>query len=282
MSFCIVYLASPRDFGHANRTRIDMLRVSLQRTKQCFPNTDIFIFHEDYTEEDMASLPPVKEYIKVDFSGGDDQYDPATERRKGYLMMCRFFCGPLQDTPQLQAYTHYMRLDDDSLFLEPYISETRVQELLKYDYVYRTMYNEVPCRPEHTLWDFTLQFLRKEGVKEQDIEGMKGMLKEHLLMNGNTWANNVPYNNFHLSSLSLWKNPLVRRYLADIEQVGGILRYGWYDASVHAMISFVLRWFTRTSTMRDSTWGYRHNCHISRMDSDAVGGTAPEFFPSSL
>jgi hypothetical protein len=282
MSFCIVYLASPRDFHYAGQKRIDMLRVSLQRTKQCFPTTDIFVFHEDYTEEDKASLPPVKEYIPIDFSGGDDHYDPKTERRKGYLMMCRFFCGPLQATPQLQNYTHYMRLDDDSLFIEPYITEARVNELLRYDYVYRTMYNEPPCRADHTLWDFTLGFLRAEGVQERDIVGLKAMLKENWLLNGDTWANNVPYNNFHLSSLALWKNPLVRRYIDAIEREGGVLRYGWFDTSVQAMIALVLRWFTRTSAVCDPTWGYRHNCHISRMHDSAVGGTAPEFFPSSL
>jgi len=282
MSFCIVYLASPREFQYEGQKRIDMLRVSLQRTKQCFPNTDIFIFHEDYTEEDMASLPPVKEYIKVEFSGGDEHYDPKTERRKGYLMMCRFFCGPMQSTPQLQNYTHYIRLDDDSLFLEPFITEARVQELLRYDYVYRTMFNEVPCMPEHTLWSFTLDFLRKEGVKEHDIVGLKRMLKEHWLMNGDDWANNAPYNNFHMSSLALWKNPLVRRYLDAIEQVGGVLRYGWFDASIHGIVAFALRWFTRTSVTCDPTWGYRHNVHISRMYDDPIGGSAPEFFPSSL
>jgi hypothetical protein len=259
-----------------------MLRVSLQRTKQLFPSRDIFIFHEDYTEEDMAYLPSVKEYIKVDFSGGDEHYSPLTKRRKGYLMMCRFFCGIMQSTPQLQAYTHYMRLDDDSLFLEPYISEARVQELLQYDYVYRTMYNEVPCLPEHTLWDFTLQFLRNQGVSERDITDMKKMLKENHFLNGDDWANNVPYNNFHLSSLALWKNPLVRRYLDAIEQEGGILKYGWYDASIHAILAFALRWFTRTSVACDPTWGYRHNCHISRIHDHSMGGTAAEFFPSSL
>ena len=282
MSFCIVYLASPRSFTYGTQLRMDMLRVSLQRTKQCFPNTDIFIFHEDYTEEDMASLPPVKEYIQVDFSGGDEHYNELTHRRKGYLMMCRFFCGPFQSYPQLQAYTHYIRLDDDSLFIEPYITESRVHELLRYDYVYRTIYNEEPCMPDHSLWEFTLEFLRKEGVKEHDFVSLKKMLKENYLMREGTWANNVPYNNFHLSSLALWKNPLVQRYLAAIEQEGGILKYAWFDASIHAMIAFVLRWFTRTSVSCDPTWGYRHNCHISRMNDNAVGATAPEFFPSSL
>lgn len=175
-----------------------------------------------------------------------------------------------------------MRLDDDSLFIPPYISEARVRELLCYDYVYRTMYNEPPCRADHKLWDFTLDFLRKQGTKEEDISDLKQVLRHDWLMRGDEWANNVPYNNFHLSSLALWKNPLVRRYIAAIEQVGGVLKYGWFDTSVQAMIVFVLRWFTRTSVACDPTWGYRHNCHISRMYHDAIGATAPEFFPSSL
>jgi hypothetical protein len=282
MSFCIVYLASPRDFEHGGQKRIDMLRISLQRTKQLFPTRDIFIFHEDYTDEDKESLPPIKEYIQVDFSGGDEHYNPETNRRKGYLMMCRFFCGIMQSYPQLAPYTHYMRLDDDSLFLEPYISEARVGELLKYDYVYRALYTEPPCMNDHPLWEFTLSFLRKERAQEWDIALLKKTLHERYLMKGGTWANDVPYNNFHLSSIALWKHPLVQRYLHALETEGGILKYGWFDASVHAMVAFVLSWFTRATYVEDPTWGYRHNCHLH-----AVRGVSParfltEFFPKSL
>ena len=175
-----------------------------------------------------------------------------------------------------------MRLDDDSLFLEPFLTEERMELLIKYDYVYRMMYNEAPCLPEHTLWDFTLDFLQHERVKERDINDMKRMLDEHELWFKGTWANNVPYNNFHVSSLALWKNPLVRRYLDAIEQVGGILKYGWYDASVHAMIAFVLRWYTRTTVAHDSLWGYRHNYHVAKLYSKGLGPISDEFFPSSL
>jgi hypothetical protein len=282
MSFCIVYLASPRDFEVDGRPRIDILRLSLQRTKQLFPETDIFICHEDYTEEDKQSLAPVKEYIQVDFSGGDEHYSPETKRRKGYLMMCRFFCGQLQRLPQLQAYTHYMRLDDDSLFLEPYITPTRVQELLKYDYVYRTLYNEPPCVPSHSIWDFTIAFLRKERVQEWDLNLLKKTLQDRYLAVNGSWANNVPYNNFHISSIALWNHPLVRRYLDTIEKEGGILKYGWFDASIHGMVVFVLSWFTRATYAEDPTWGYRHNCQITGVRGQSRPRIGDEFFPSSL
>lgn len=282
MSFCIIYLASPRDFEYDGRKRIDILRLSLTRTKQLFPDTDIFVFHEDYTEDDKQSLPPVKEYVQVDFSGGNEHYNPNTNRRKGYLMMCRFFCGPLQSYPQLQSYTHYMRLDDDSLFLEPFVSPKRIEELYSYDYIYRTIYNEPPCIPSHSLWKFTLDFLRKERVQEWDIELMKKTLHERYLMKDGEWANNVPYNNFHFSSLALWKHPLIQKYLGAIEAEGGILKYAWFDASVHAMIALVFPWFTRAKVGCDSTWGYRHNMHVSKMYNSYFDRMADEFFPIAL
>jgi hypothetical protein len=282
MTFCIVYLASPREFHYVGRLRIDMLRLSMTRTKQLFPDTDIFVFHEDYTESDKESLPPVKEYIQVDFSGEDEHYNPETNRRKGYLMMCRFFCGPLQSYPQLQNYTHYIRLDDDSLFLEPFVTPKRIEELSSYDYIYRTLYNEQPCIPTQTIWDFTLEFLRKQKVQEWDIELMKKTLDQRYLMKDGTWANNVPYNNFHFSSLALWRHPLVKKYIDAIEAEKGVLKYGWFDASIHAMVALVLPWFTRAKVGCDSTWGYRHNGYISQMYGTAFERVADDFFPTSL
>jgi hypothetical protein len=42
---------------------------------------------------------------------------------KGYMMMCRFFSGIVQKHPELQKYSHYIRLDDDSYLTDPYITE---------------------------------------------------------------------------------------------------------------------------------------------------------------
>ena len=55
MSFCIVYLASPREFRiNPTTTRTEVLRVSYHITREHFPTTDVYIFHEDYTEEDIG------------------------------------------------------------------------------------------------------------------------------------------------------------------------------------------------------------------------------------
>jgi hypothetical protein len=255
MSLCIVYLASPRDFRLYETPRIDILRKSLAITRRCFPTTDIFIFHEDYTDEDKASLPGVKEFIRVDFTPPPI----STQRRPGYLMMCRFFCGPLQAMPQLQAYTHYMRLDDDSFFLPPYLTEESVRPLLVHDYVYRSLF--VEDEDQTSLLDFTLRFRERQGVFPILL---RQRLQTQGIVRGGRYTGLAPYNNFHISSLRLWRHPRVRAFLAELESRQAILRYGWLDANIHAMILWVL---DVTVPHHVSDFGYRHNVHISYLGS---------------
>ena len=60
MSLCIVYLASPSKAPiHPTqdlRRRYDVLKYSITLTRSLFPSTPIFVFHEDYTEEDTQGL----------------------------------------------------------------------------------------------------------------------------------------------------------------------------------------------------------------------------------
>lgn len=257
MDWCIVYLASPKAFG-----RHEMLKASLRIAKRCFPSTDVYIFHEDYTEEDIADLPPVREFVRVDFSGFDDIYNPAVGR-KGYLMMCRFFSGILQATPQLQSYSHYMRLDDDSFFLEPYITESHVREtMLTRDYVFRSLFHET--KSQQGLYDFTLRFLMRNGVNPLRLRQIQASLVTRKIVTAEgIYTGLAPYNNFHVSRLSLWRHPLVTKYIQEIESVGGILRHGWMDANIHAMIVFVFPYIISIRVVQDLWFGYRHNIHVS-------------------
>lgn len=256
MRWCIVYLASPRSFG-----RHEVLKASLRIAKKCFPTTDIYVFHEDYTDQDLADLPPIKEAIQVDFSGHDDVYNPATGRRKGYLMMCRFFCGVLQSYPQLQSYSHYMRLDDDSFFLDPYPTETQIQRMLQQDYTFRSLFLEGVSH--QSLYDFTMGFLHRNGVGFIKMNNIKTTLVREGVLRDGKYSGLAPYNNFHMSSLRMWKHPLVVRYLQEIESIGGILRYGWLDANVHAMVVYVLSQVASFRILNELWFGYRHNTHVS-------------------
>jgi hypothetical protein len=261
--WCIVYLASPRSFG-----RHEILKASLRITKRCFPTTDIYVFHEGYTAEDFADLPPIREAIPVDFTGFDHVHDPAFGR-KGYLMMCRFFSGILQATPQLQPYSHYMRMDDDSFFLNPYITETRVQTMLKEDYAFRSLFHE--ARPQQGLYDFTMHFLSRNGVNSvRRLQIQTGLFFRKIVTRDGKYTGLAPYNNFHISSLRLWRHPLVIRYLQEIEACGGILRYGWLDANIHAMIAFIFPYVIPIRVLNDVWFGYRHNVHTSPLGKSTI------------
>ena len=285
MSFCIVYLASPRRFiintntGPVPRSRA--LQVSYTIVRKHFPTTDVFIFHEDYTEEDKLLFPGVKEFIQVDFSGFDSVFNPSFGRSKGYLLMCRFFTGQLQKTPQLQNYSHYMRLDDDSYLMEPFLTEEKVkQTMLTSQYVYRSYFHEADS--QQTLFQFTLYFLKKiYGVSFLTMNILRSKLEaEKVTVNG-IYTGIAPYNNFHICPLDLWRLPIVTQYLEAIEREHGFLRYAWLDANVHAMILYVLsKVDTRITHILNTTFGYRHNHHVVQVNQTvAMCDPSVPFFP---
>lgn len=272
MSFCIIYLASPKSFhifdDPAQASRLELLKGSLAITCKIFPTTDIFVFHEDYDEEQFDQLPGVTEFLKVDFSGQEEFCNRSLRRPYGYLMMCRFFSGVVQAHPRLQSYTHYMRLDDDSYFQAPYLTEEYVKaNLLKHDYVFRSAFEDP--KDQDSLFAFTLDFLRKEGYGAH-IETLKQHLRTKYMLRGDTYSGLAPYNNFHIASQRLWQNPLIQRFVAAVEDSHGILQKGWMDANVHAMIMYVLTLFCGMKVHHEATFGYRHNRHVSQLDSTAV------------
>lgn len=265
MRFCIVYLASPREFTiRTTGGRVVSRRVVLQRSveiaRRCFPTTDILVFHEDYTPEDKEAVPGVTDWIPIDFANRYVPYAPTNTSRKGYLLMCRFFCGELQCHPRLQSYTHYMRLDDDSYFMEPFPTEASIRPLLVHDYVYRSAFIEF--RDQQSLYEFTTRFLLRTGVSPIELRLREARLASSNVVTQGRYSGYAPYNNFHLSSLRLWQHPLVQRYLREIDASGGIFRYGWLDANIHAMILYVLN---VTRAHLETSFGYRHNYHVSRL-----------------
>lgn len=270
MSWCIIYLASPRDFttgrGGTGYNRYDVLKASLIITKRVFPNTDIYVFHEDYTEEDIRGLPSVTHFEKVNFEGFESMYNPTLNTSRGYLMMCRFFSGVVQKHPILQKYTHYMRLDDDSYFLEPYITENDVNSYLSTDYVFRSVFKE--HKPQQSLYDFTIRYISHYVNPISILQVKRFLVSRRFLTEDGVYTGIAPYNNFHISSLRLWNHPIVKNYINAIEESGGIFRNGWLDANIHAMIIYIFpRVISSISVSHATSFGYRHNCHVSTLGS---------------
>jgi len=268
-SCCIVYLASPknRKIGCCDfSSKFDILEASLKITKKILPNIDIYIFHEDFTELEFSKLPVVKEYIKIDFTGYDDVFVKHVFS-KGYILMCRFFSGIMQKYPQIMQYTHYMRLDDDSYFLEPMITESHITKILDNDYVYRSLFYDL--KDHQSLFDFTINYVKTLEVTplSQLYDSLK---KINFLDANNNYTGLAPYNNFHISSIKLWNDPYVKNYIDMLESGNYILRNGWLDANIHAMIIYVIAPFSNLKIFHDGTFGYRHNKHLSPLNSTEI------------
>lgn len=280
MSVCIVYLASPRGFMIEGHNRQDVLRASISIVRKVLPNIPVIVFHEDYTEEDIQRLPAGIVYERVSFKGFESIYNPTLPSSYGYLMMCRFFSGILQQHPRLQSYTHYIRLDDDSYFLQPYPTESQFYALLHHDYLYRALFREV--KNQQSLYNFTMKFIRQFVKSSLDIINIEQSLiaKRFITKNGE-YTGLAPYNNFHLSSLRLWNHPIVRRYIEALDSSGGVLRNGWLDANIHAMIIFVFPYIIpNVSAIPCTTFGYRHNHHVCQLGSvNAVCDMSVPFYP---
>ena len=298
MSTCIVYLASPLTGYNSilpeGENRIDMMYMSLKNVTTLL-ELPVIIFHEDLTDQVMGNMKKIHanttfeqvDMIRPDLSfeqrpcltskisdgkcacpklTSDKNPRRLCFRPKGYLMMCRFFSGYMQRHPSLQEYDSYIRFDDDSFLLPPFVQQ---QDFLNnmncYDYVFRSLFWEQ--QDQSGLIGFTLDFCRDNGL---DWPSRIAPLKKSGVLDGEgRYTGVAPYNNFHFSKLSLWRHPLVEKYVDELEAVGGCLQKGWMDANIHAMIAFVLMPLIGRKPFAVTDFGYRHNKHFSQ-EGDAM------------
>lgn len=228
-------------------TRLDCLEASLKLLRLHAPPWPVIVFNEDYTDEDKARLKKVSGNIsfeKIDISGHEQYHvNHRPDNRVGtygYCMMCRFFAGQVQNHSALSQYTHYVRLDDDSYIMSPLTQEI-VARISEADYTYRSMYQE----PHQDTWKFTLDFMDKEGIVKPILE----------------YSKNSPYNNFHASSLAMWRHPIVKKLFDSIENEHAHLKYGWTDTAVHSAIIWLLGPALGFKIHAERGFDYRHNIH---------------------
>ena len=306
---CIIYLASSltgyNSILSTGEKRIDMTYMSLKNVTSVL-KLPVIMFHEDFTDEVMSNMKKIYSDVtfeKIDMvredlpfipkpcitsnisDGKCTCHKPATQknpkdicfRPKGYLMMCRFFSGEMQRHPALQKYDGYVRFDDDSFLLPPFVPQGDfLGKISSYDYVFRSLFRE--SRDQSDMFRFTVDFCQNNGL---DWRSMIDHLKRSgVLDGGGRYTGLAPYNNFHFSKLSLWRHPLVKKYVDELEAVGGCLKKGWMDANIHAMLVFVLMPLIGRSPFVFTTFGYRHNRHFSAFGSPGLRYIdAERFFP---
>ena len=138
-SVCI-YLASPRVSKlSTGDLRIDMLCKSIENTSKIMKDLPYIIFHEDLIDDDFKRLRKIYSNItfeKLDFVRNELPF-VNLGRPKGYMLMCRFFSGELQKHKALETYDSYIRFDDDSFLLEPFLNKNSLlQNLQENDYIF--------------------------------------------------------------------------------------------------------------------------------------------------
>lgn len=288
MNICILYLASPKNsILSTGEKRFDMLKNSVFNTSKIFINQEYLIFNEDFTNVEETELLKINnncKFIKLDFERNDLDFKKFG-RPKGYMLMCRFFSGELQNYLIKHHYDGYIRFDDDSFLIEPLLNLSDIiNETHSSDYIFRSLFIDGQSKfnngtPMQSLYNFTKEFLISEGYT-LDIQYLKkiGFLNKNGLYSGL-----APYNNFHFTNLNIWKHPLIQKYINLLLKNNGCLMNYWMDANIHSMIIFILFPLINARIKLLANFGYRHNRHFSLLNSSHITyNSKSNFFPKLL
>ena len=270
---CIIWLINKIDkiCKATGENRLIMAQNSVKNVTS-YMKLPVIIFHEDFTEEvkrDFLNIYENITFCSVDFQNNNLPYDKNVSKcSKGYMMMCRFFSGEMQSMDILKDYDSYIRMDDDSFLIEPFINQEKfLSEANKCYYTYRTIFydNVEDINNPIGLYNFTYNFCKSYKL---DIDGLLPKLKELGFLNNGKYTGLCPYNNFHFSKLDLWKNSIIKNYTDRIKNMNGTLLYNWMDANIHAMIIYILSPLLYIPTQEIKDFGYRHNKHFSILNSN--------------
>ena len=289
VKICIVYLVSPRSHVHSSAamkqdgiSKFEVFKESLKTAKKYLPDYPIIVFHEDYTEKDIEECNEViskeLQFIKVDFENhptvtptqrelwerGED--GGVTGRPWGYRMMCRFFCGVMQNLPEIQEYDYYIRLDHDSFLMDPKPPRSIEEHIREknFDYSLRSLF--IDTKEKDELWHFTKKYLLRHDMPEK-IE----KLRAFGMLDGNeNYIGVSPYNNYHVCRVDFWRRPDVKEFLDAIEKENGIVKSHWQDANIHGLLMGIF--IDNDKIFMQTDFGYRHNFHYS-----VLGGKGIEY-----
>ena len=285
---CIIWLINKIDkiCKATGENRLVMAKNSVKNITS-YLKLPVIIFHEDFTEDvkkDFLNIYNNITFCIIDFQNNDLPYYKNTAKcGKGYMMMCRFFSGVMQSMDILKDYHSYIRMDDDSFLIEPFINQERfICEARKYYYTYRTVFYD---NPEHInnptgLYNFTYNFCKSNKL---DIDSLIPKLQEIGFLENEMYTGLSPYNNFHYTRLDLWKNLTIKKYTERIIDINGTLLYNWMDANIHGMIIFVLCPLLYIPVKVITDFGYRHNKHFAILNSNIhTFINEEEFYPKNI
>ena len=147
----------------------------------------------------------------------------------------------------MRELEYMWRLDDDSQLLSPVTYDVfrfMRDHHFTYGYVWRHL-DATQCVTG--LWETTHDFLRTANIKPQFFDKWK-----------------MPYmfyNNFEISSMSLWLSAEYQRYVDYIDRAGGIYYHRWGDAPIKSIAVSIF--VPRNSTHFFIDIGYKHGSFVN-------------------
>ena len=223
--------------------------------------------------------------------GEDGAVAGKTMRKIGYRMMCRAWSGIIQRHPVLAGFDMYMRLDDDSAIWQipdwDIFAHVRSRGLLYAYYSSATdvwgidqmfkLHSEFIGDPhkalqairDKTCSDETLpdvshaqllaDFKKFDLTTETSLQRLQGI---GYLSNGK-YNGKQPYNNFHISELSLWRTDLLKAWFSYLDLNLGFLKFQFGDANTHALIIGSLLRSDQVDMVREQGFVYQHNTNVA-------------------
>lgn len=193
-----------------NNKNIDLLVFIEKKSIDCVQNTIKYlggklIFH---TIDNLDENLKYKEEVSQVVHGFNINY----------RSMCRFFSGELFKILKTYTYTHYLRLDTDSMFTEPVRDLFSEFVSLNMSYGYMCILNEPP-EVTTSIVEYTKEYV-KNNPKIQNY-----ILRDHYCQ-----LNFCYYNNFEMVKISDFTTDDHINLYHHLDNKNGFMKYRWGDA----------------------------------------------------
>ena len=244
-----------------------ILAHKFARIKNCLQQLDkhfinkfrypVIIFHENdfgpyieslrsftkmdlYFQEIHFTLPDFINGTKLNIDRRRLMNNSCGQKPISYRHMCRFQSKLIYEQPIMQNLEYYWRLDDDSLILRPI--EYDVFEFMKNNGFLYGYINHRKGGCVEGLWNATARYIAKTRLKPTYFD---------------KWTDEeMFYNNFEISAISIWLSDDYKRYIDFIDREGGIFYVRWGDAPIKGLALSLFTEWDRLHYFKDI--GYQH------------------------
>jgi mannosyltransferase len=168
--------------------------------------------------------------------------------------MIRFWFKILFELPQFEQYEYIMRLDDDSQILGKWINV--FNEMRNKRAVYFANDKDVDVEKSlpglMKLQQIALKYIVLNNITVKQPEMIRDGFGDDYIMNY--------FNNFEVMKLEFFRRDNVRQWIEKVDQIHGILKYRWGDATLRYI---TLAMFAETNEVlhrTDYNLSYCHKC----------------------